>query len=211
MHTDVFLVRHGESYSNVEGRLCALPPGPGLTDRGRLQAEAAARQLIGRGVRPARIVSSPLRRALETAEPLARATGLAIEVHDDLREITFGNWEGRTMDDIGALGEFRSWCLDPENCPPPGGETLSDVAGRVSRCMRRLAALGAPGAIVGFSHMHPLIALMLEGRSQPFLGGGLSIVPNAAIVHVRVEQGDLRFVSLDPTAADASGDLGLAL
>ena len=211
MHTDVFLVRHGESLSNVEGRLCGIPPGPGLTERGRQQAEAAARRLLGRGVRPSRIVSSPLARAIQSAEPLARATGLKVELHDALREVTFGAWEGMRTDDLWADEGFRAWCLDPERVTPPGGERLSEVAWRVGGLTRRLAAMGGPGAIVGYSHMHPLIGLVLDGRGHGFLDQDLYSVPNAAIVHVRFEDGILRFVSLDPLAAEAGGEIGLAL
>jgi probable phosphoglycerate mutase len=208
--TDILLVRHGESESNVEGRLCGVPPGPGLTAHGRRQAAAVARQLLGRGVRPGRIVASPLQRALETAQPFARATGLHIEVADELREVTFGAWEGLRVAQLAAEPDFRAWCLDPERCPPPAGERLSDVGLRVGRLVRRLAALGAPGAVVGFSHMHPLIGAMLEGRGRDF-AGEMAVVPNAAIVHLQVENGVLRFVSLDPTASGVGDAPAVAL
>lgn len=80
MLTEILLVRHGQSHSNVEGYFRAVPPGPGLTARGRLQAEAACERLLGFGVRPVRIVSSPLLRAMETAAPLCAALRLEAEV-----------------------------------------------------------------------------------------------------------------------------------
>ena len=133
MLTDVFLVRHAESASNVEGRLCGIPPGHGLTARGRAQAEAAARQLLGRGVRPGRIVASHLLRAIETAQPLARATGLRVEVDEDLREVRFGAWAGLSSAQLAGDAGFRAWCADPDSCPPPSGERMSEVAWRVGR------------------------------------------------------------------------------
>jgi broad specificity phosphatase PhoE len=75
----LYLVRHGRAAAGVEGL------DPGLDDLGRLQAEAAAASL--KGVRAARLVVSPMRRTRETAEPIARALGLAAEVRVEVSEV----------------------------------------------------------------------------------------------------------------------------
>ena len=211
MQTDVFLVRHGESYGNVQGRLCAVPPGPGLTERGRLQAEAASARLIDAGIWPTLIVSSPLARALETASPLSVITGLPVQVEAGLAETRFGSWEGHRAEELRASPYFRSWNVDPERYPPPGGERLSAVGARVCSLLLELAARDPGGTIVGFSHMHPLIGLALQARGLPYLDHGLLYLPNATIVHVRVEQGALRLVSIDAMAATADGEPAVGL
>jgi probable phosphoglycerate mutase len=209
MHTDLILVRHGQSQSNVEGRFCAVPPGPGLTQRGRLQAAAATRCLLQAGVRPSLIVSSPLARARETARPLEEATGLTAEVSWALREVDFGPWEGMRFEELSSFDQFRSWCVDPEAFPPPGGERLSDVADRVLGLFGQLGSQHPSGTIVGFSHMHPLVALLIASQGRSLGGHGGLHLPNATIVHARIEDGVLRFISLDTTPADAGEAIAL--
>ena len=206
MKTDVYLIRHGESFGNVEGRLCGNPPGPGLTERGRSQAQAVARHLLARGVRPAIIASSPLLRVIETAAPLLLVTGRRLVLADPLREVRFGAWEGLRQEDVPDSGHLRAWYLDPERFPPPGGERLSAVAARVVGELGRLSLRQPGGAIVAFSHMHPLVALTLVARGQPFVDHGMYYLPNAAIVHVRFEDGHAEFISIDPQATALEDD-----
>ncbi len=211
MHTDIFLVRHGQSYGNVQGRLCAVPPGPGLTQRGRLQAEAATNRLLEQGVCPSLIISSPLARALETARPLAEATGLEVQVRWALREVDFGPWEGKCFEELSSLEQFRSWCVDPEQFPPPGGERLSDVADRVLGLLRQMGGQFPGETIVGFSHMHPLVALLMASQGRSLGDHGVLHLPNATIVHARFEDDLLSFVRLDtePSGADDASAIAL--
>ena len=196
--TDIYLVRHAESYANIEGRFCARPPGPGLTPRGRQQAEAACRRLIASGVRPALILSSPMRRALETASPLCEASGLVAEVHPDLTETGLGVWEGLTANDLQASKQYRTWLADPETFPPPGGERLSQMASRVARVLHEVAPRSVGHAIAAFSHMHPIVALVLSAQGRPFGEHRRVGVPNCGIVHVRWDGAALRVVDIDP-------------
>ena len=211
MATDVFLVRHGESFSNLEIRFCGVAPGPGLTPRGYRQAQAAARRIMDRGVRPAVIGTSPLWRAKETATVLALATGRRVKTIGALHEVRFGAWEGLSVQEIADERALGRWYLDPERCPPPGGERLSEVAARVTTALARLAERSGGGAVVAFSHMHALVALVLTARRRPFVDHGLYYLPNAAIVHARLAEGGWSFVSLDPLAADAESGEALAL
>ncbi len=84
----VYLVRHG--HCEGAGTLLGHKDVP-LTAQGRAQAEALAAELSGVG----RVVSSDLRRAVETAEPIARRAGVAVEPDARLREISYGAWDGR--------------------------------------------------------------------------------------------------------------------
>lgn len=127
----ILLMRHGETEWNLERRFQGRKDSP-LTDRGRRQAKAMAalvRDLVLREPGPWRLVSSPLRRAHETAAEVAAATGLALETDDRLMEISCGEWEGRTWAEVSAGRETsaRQWIFDA-----PGGETHAQVQARIA-------------------------------------------------------------------------------
>ena len=100
-----------------------------LNDAGRRQAEALARRLVP--VTFARVISSPLFRAQETAEIVGRGT--RIETDPRLKEMDYGAWEGLTYKQLEERdGAFRrEWELAPDRLPCPGGESGNDVATRV--------------------------------------------------------------------------------
>ncbi len=122
----VYLARHGETDWNRAGRYQGRRES-NLTELGLRQAGALAGALRPAGV--ARIVSSPLTRCVETAAPLAAATGLRVETDARLVEIAHGTWEGRLRDEIerddGA--RLRAWRDAPECVAFPGGESLDAV------------------------------------------------------------------------------------
>jgi len=123
---NLLLTRHGlTSAGNVMlGGQLDLP----LAPEGRTEAEALRRRLAG--VRIDRIISSPMLRALETAQ--AVATGRPVEVDERLRELDYGRWEGLTYTEIdGRDRELRRrWEHDPAATHSPGGESGDDVAAR---------------------------------------------------------------------------------
>ena len=144
---NLLLTRHGNAASPdvmLGGRL-DVP----LTEKGRREAEALAARLAG--VRIDRIIASPMLRALETAQPIAR--GRQVEIDERLREQDYGTWEGMTHGEIEARDpELRSrWEADPATTRAPGGECGNDVAGRVLSFLADLLAaeLGAGAAAGG--------------------------------------------------------------
>ncbi|MFQ5946907.1 MAG: histidine phosphatase family protein [Anaerolineae bacterium] len=140
----LFLVRHAESVWNADRRFQGRT-NVGLSDEGVQQAAALERVLSRRSVRA--IYASPLARARETAEVVARGQGLPITVVDELRELSLGTWEGRTVDDVLATeGQaYWSWKERPYDCPPPEGEHLEDVARRVLPVMEGIVATHPDG------------------------------------------------------------------
>ncbi|MBX5467938.1 MAG: histidine phosphatase family protein [Firmicutes bacterium] len=156
---DVLLVRHGESEANAQGRFASRRWDPHLTAIGRRQAEKLVAQLEGVPIR--HLVSSPLARARETLEPLARARGLPVTILADLSEVDLGEWDGRHFRELYQLEPFEAWRRDPERFPPPGGESILAVGRRV------LAALGAfcdahpAGWVVAATHADCLKAAVL--------------------------------------------------
>ena len=89
----VYFTRHGQTVWNVENKICGITDSP-LTDQGRQQARALARQLEADSHGITRILCSPLSRARETAEIVAAGTGLPLTVEPRLREQAFGRYEG---------------------------------------------------------------------------------------------------------------------
>ncbi len=137
---DLLLIRHGETDWNNQGRLQGTTDVP-LNEEGRSQARALAEHLADWPL--AGVWSSPLSRALETAEAVAQVHGLAVSCNRDLREIEMGQWEGLTIPEVKERwgGHFDQWSSDPVNSlPPPDGE---DFVGFQNRGMAALAEIAA--------------------------------------------------------------------
>jgi broad specificity phosphatase PhoE len=134
----LLLVRHGESCSNAAAKV-ALPESEGdrLTERGHEQAREAARRL--RGVHAGRLFTSPLRRARETAAPLASALGLEPEVAPELIEVREGDDYG-TLELDEQLARRFSQRMGAGGPPPAGADSFEAVVARVRAFKERLDA-----------------------------------------------------------------------
>jgi broad specificity phosphatase PhoE len=140
--SEVVLVRHGETEWTRSGRHTGRTD-IDLTDAGRDEARAIGRALSGRAF--ARVLGSPMHRALETA----RLAGFRdLEVVEDLREWDYGDYEGRTTPEIRQ--DVPGWTVWTH--PSPGGETADEVAARVDRVITRVRALDRDVAIFGHGH-----------------------------------------------------------
>ncbi|HET6815819.1 MAG TPA: bifunctional RNase H/acid phosphatase [Mycobacteriales bacterium] len=160
-----FLLRHGETPLSIEGRFSGRGD-PELTEKGWAQARAAAARFAGRDITA--VVSSPLRRAAQTASAVAEAVGRVVVIDDDLAETDFGKWEGHSWAEIqsqwpDALGR---WLADPA-VAPPGGESFLDTFARVARARERLAAAYSAGTIVVVSHVTPIKSLLRDALDAP--------------------------------------------
>ena len=131
---EVYLLRHGQTEWNLEGRLQGHL-NSNLTDLGKIQAKTCGQvQKHHLNDSPIKLVASPLGRCIETAQIVASALGVsAIEKDSRLKEICFGRWEGMNRHEIqesdGAA--FRARKADRWNVPAPDGESYRDVADRV--------------------------------------------------------------------------------
>lgn len=147
----IVFARHGETARNRAGLLQGRSDAA-LTDLGR--AQAAALSPVVRADAPARVVASPLPRAVETAAILAAQSGIEVEIDERLIELDYGLWEGRPVRDLSEA-EWRRWRTDPEFAPP-GGERLADVRFRVASFCREVGTQG--GVVVAVSHVSPIKA-----------------------------------------------------
>lgn len=148
--TRFLLVRHAAHDwlgRGIAGRL----PGVGLNAQGLGEAAGLAPRLRDRGVRA--IYSSPQQRAQETAAPTAAALALHVQVDDALAEIDFGEWTGRTFDELEADAQrWRTWCERRSVAAAPGGEAFAAVQGRIMGRLRALCELHPQEAVALFSH-----------------------------------------------------------
>ncbi|SLM96407.1 histidine phosphatase family protein [Brevibacterium yomogidense] len=131
------LLRHGRTAYNAEGRFQGQVDVP-LDDLGEAQARAVAVHLAGSST-VSRIVASDLRRAAQTAQALSDEAGVAVEFDSALREISVGDWEGHTRDEIAQMwpDELDAW-LAGVDMRPPGGESRDESATRVHGAITRL-------------------------------------------------------------------------
>ncbi|MEU6779611.1 bifunctional RNase H/acid phosphatase [Nonomuraea angiospora] len=158
--TSLLLLRHGETALSVERRFSGRGDAE-LTPNGLAQAAAAAERLSREPYRLDVIVSSPLKRARQTAEAVARRTGLDVEVDEDLRELDFGDWEGHTFTEAQRRwpAELSAWLADPE-IAPPGGESFATVARRVQAAGERLVERYEGKTVLAVSHVTPIKTLL---------------------------------------------------
>ncbi|MFR7451383.1 MAG: histidine phosphatase family protein [Gemmiger sp.] len=132
-HT-LYFTRHGETFWNVENKICGATD-IALTPRGHDQARALGAELARQGLAVDRILCSPLSRAHDTACHIAAATGWPLQVEPRLREQNFGRFEGTPRDGLAfkaAKGHFVERF--------GGGESMLQVAARVYSLLDELAA-----------------------------------------------------------------------
>ena len=129
----LILIRHGLPEGHA-GRCVGHFDTTLAEDGARAIAELVDLWISNGGVRPSRIVSSDLRRASDSARIIADAWGVPLVIDAELREMHFGEWEGRTWDEIAHTdGErLRYWTDNWTRAAPPGGESLDLFARRVA-------------------------------------------------------------------------------
>ena len=159
---NVWLVRHGATQWSRSGRHTGRTDVP-LLPEGEAQARAVGRWLAQLVPDPALVLTSPLSRAADTCRLAGYET--RAEPCDDLVEWDYGEYEGRTTDDIRI--QRPSWTLWADGVP--GGETASDVGRRADRGVER--ALAAGGDVLVFSHGHFLRVLGARWVGLPPAGG----------------------------------------
>ncbi|WP_462378956.1 alpha-ribazole phosphatase family protein [Pseudomonas sp. Marseille-QA0892] len=156
--TSLHLLRHGrtEGPQGFRGRLDVR-----LSDEGWDQMRSATLPLLYD-----RIITSPLQRCAKFAETLAETTGIQPIIEADLRELDFGDWEGRTpaelmVDQAEALGRF--WA-DPYGYTPPNGEPVEAFERRVLRAVESLAARFAGERLLVITHGGVIRLLLARAR-----------------------------------------------
>src|ERR1051325_5375271 len=158
--TRVLLIRHGQSQGNAERRFGGHTPPP-LSALGRAQADATARALASENITA--IYSSDLLRAVQTAEPLARETGLPINQTSAFRERSVGHMEGLTFEEAAAAHpeEYAALLRRDFERVLAGGESYRQLLDRAAARLDRAIEANAGGRIAVFSHTGTICILAL--------------------------------------------------
>ena len=208
--TRFLLVRHGETQWNREMRIQGQGDSS-LTPTGIAQADAVARRLASSGANL--LLASDLGRTLQTARPIAHATGLPVRTHAGLRERSFGIFEGLTADEIAAAhpAVHRQWRERDPDFVIPGGESMRQLGDRVSRTLAEIAASDAAqgaGIIIVVTH-----GGVLDAAYRIATGAALKAprdwpLPNGGISELALDAGRLRVGNWGDVAhlADARDD-----
>jgi broad specificity phosphatase PhoE len=172
-------VRHGQTEANRNGVLLGRLDPP-LNVAGREQAAAVAARVAL--LAPARVATSPLVRAVETAEIVAAACALDVEVDERLIEVDYGEYDGLPLADLPS--DLVSKWRNDADFAPPGGESLASVGTRMGEYTSEVLDSLADGPVVAVSHVSPIKAAVLWALGLPDLYAWRLRLDNASVTRL---------------------------
>ncbi len=194
MGIKLFLIRHGQTSWNVEGRYQG-DQDIELNSTGIMQAGLAAKYLSRVGF--SNIYSSPLSRTMETARIINRRRGLEIKVMQDLKEMDFGKWEGMKFEEINSTYniDYQKWLEDPYHNRPTGGEDFQELTDRTTAAIDRIVAENSDGSSVAVStHGGVILSLLVHWLQIP-LDRWKSIIQRQAAINIAVIDKGFPYIS----------------
>jgi broad specificity phosphatase PhoE len=159
----VYLIRHGENES-LGNYLPGQKPGLHLNEKGKAQAESVAVGLANAGITA--IVSSPLERAIETAEPLARCLNIQIQVDAGVIEMNTGKFTGVPFKKLNRLKSWSAIRHNPAGSVFPGGERFDTASQRIWNSIQAIRERSTEDAIVAVFTHSDCIKMILTGALQ---------------------------------------------
>lgn len=184
---DVAIARHGETAWNAESRIMGSRPIP-LSAKGRDEATALGSLLAG--WRPSVCVTSPVLRAVETAEVVLSHVGSDVprREHPGLGEFDMGAWEGSLLSELRALEAWRRYLTAPHEIRFPGGETLAEIQLRAVTAVNEIVA-STTGSVFIVTHAGVVRLLALAALGAPLSSYHRTSVATASVTHVRLVPG----------------------
>jgi broad specificity phosphatase PhoE len=145
-------LRHGQTAMSRANMFCGRRLDQPLTPDGVAMAEAFCAAYKKTPWRA--IYSSPLNRALSTAAPLAHAIAIPVETRDELAEVDYGEWDGKSAEEVSRDYhlEYERWTADPAWNPPTGGETAVALAQRMTHVIEEIKLAHDDGDVLVVSH-----------------------------------------------------------
>lgn len=177
--TRIDLLRHGEP---VGGRRYRGQVDDALSEKGWAQMWNA----VGAAPEWQQIVSSPLQRCSAFAASLAESLVLPVQLEPRFREIGFGDWEGKTRDELDRLdpGQIARFYQDPVKNRPPGAEPLDEFTGRVQAAFNDLVGRFAGQSVLVVAHAGVIRAILAYTLDMPLASMYRISVPNAGISRI---------------------------
>jgi broad specificity phosphatase PhoE len=178
--TRLILVRHGDAHAGFHGVIAGEQGCGGLTDRGRLQAEALRQHLAGSGrVQADVLLASTLRRAIETAEIIAPGLGLEIAGREcDLCEVHTGEADGLEWAEYSTRYGTFDMEAEPDRVFAPAGESWNSFHERVCSMLDRVAREYAGQTVVAVCHAGVIMASVRMLLGVPHPGTGAQLRPS---------------------------------
>ena len=195
--TEVFLVRHG-SHDRLGRYLDGRVPGVNLSAAGEHEAERVAARLSREKIDA--VYTSPLERARATAAPIAAALGMSLQVASALNEIDFGEWSGRTFEDLQQREDWQRWNVARSTAQTPAGDTMRAAQARMLDFIDGRRFETPDRVFVLVSHADPIKAAIAY-----FLGLSLDDLPRfeiapASLSRVDIQPWSARVIFLNETA-----------
>lgn len=162
--TVLFLIRHA-SCSGLGLTLWGRTANITLDLKGELQAQRLAERF--KDVKLDAIYSSPMERALQTAEPLARNANLEVKESQALNEIDFGDWTGKTFDELSSDDVWRRFNTRRSATAIPGGESFLEVQNRIVKELNTIASRHVNGRVAVVTHADVIRAAVLNFSGMP--------------------------------------------
>lgn len=152
MSLSLYFLRHGQTVYSKDHLFCGSGLDPELTPDGRAMGEEFAAAY--KATLWVAVYTSSLARAVATATPLCSALGLTMELRNDLKEIGYGEWEGKTVAEVDRRyhDDHIRWKADPAWCAPTGGEPAIEIARRGLKVVEEIRERFADGNVLVVSH-----------------------------------------------------------
>jgi probable phosphoglycerate mutase len=160
MSLNLYFLRHGQTAFSRDNIFSGCGSDPELTDAGLAMAQAfthSYRALDWRAV-----YASPLKRTVATARPLCETIGKEMELREGLREISYGQWEGLTVEVVKRdfRDDYARFLSDAARHPPSGGESALTLADRALRVVEEIRQSVTDGNVLVVSHKATIRALL---------------------------------------------------
>ena len=199
--TRIILVRHGQTEWNRVERFRGRADVP-LNETGLAQAEATGRR-VAEEWEPMAVYSSPLSRAVKTAEAIAKHFHLTVQIHAGIADIDYGEWQGLTSDEAKERWPeiHHAWYYAPCLAHIPGGETLDDLRVRGMTAVNELAArhVGQTIVLVGHTVINRIILLGVLGLRNDHFWKLKQDTCAINVFEVNAQADDYTLVSLNDT------------
>ena len=196
---DLLLIRHGENEYTRTGKLAGQIAGVHLNAAGQAQAQALVARLAEAPIKA--IYSSPLDRALETAQPLAEARKLEARICEGLREVDFGQWTGKSLRRLARTKLWREVQRQPSRVQFPEGETFLAAQMRAVQGVEQIAAAHPKSLVAAVTHADVIKLVVAHYLGQPLDLFQRLVIGTASVTLLHLGQGQPALVKLNDTGA----------
>lgn len=172
--TRLLLIRHATNDWVHKGLLAGWTPGVHLNQEGRAQAQALGERLAASHLDA--VYSSPLERAMETAQAVAAPHGLEVQINEGIGEVQYGEWNGRSLRELARQPLWRSVQIYPSGTRFPEGESIGEMQARVVAALDEIRSAHPRGIVAAVAH-----ADVIKAATAFFVGVPLDLFQRLVI------------------------------